>query len=84
VIVQAVTDQVRRFIIDELKWEGPAEELTGDLPLIRRGVLDSLGILTLVHFLESRYGIVVDDADIVPDHLGSLDRIERYVHDKKG
>jgi acyl carrier protein len=53
----SVADRVRRFIIDDLGWEGTADELPGDLPLIRAGVLDSLAVLMLVQFLESTYGI---------------------------
>jgi len=79
----SVADRVRRFIIDDLGWAGEADELADDLPLIRAGVLDSIGILTLVQFLESTYGIIVDDGEIVSAHLGSLASIERFVQSKK-
>jgi acyl carrier protein len=81
--VQGVIDQVRKFIIAEIGWKGLPEELTDDLPLITSGVLDSLGVLTLVSFLERNYGIDVDDTDIVPDRLGSLAAVERYVRYKQ-
>jgi acyl carrier protein len=80
--MQNVADRVRRFIVDDLGWEGTADELTDDLPLIQSGAIDSLGILTLVEFLESNYGITVDDSEIVSAHLGSLASIERYVQSK--
>ena len=78
----SIEDRVRRFIIDDLGWEGTADELPGDLPLIRAGVLDSLGVLMLVQFLESAYGIIIDDGDVTPAHLGSLTSIERYVESR--
>jgi acyl carrier protein len=78
----SVANQVRRFIIDDLRWGGTADELPDDLPLIKAGVLDSLGILMLVQFLESTYDIVIDDGDVTPTHLGSLASIERYVESK--
>ena len=80
--MQSVIDRVRGFIIDNLGWEGSADELTDDLPLIQAGVLDSLGILTLVEFLESNYGITIEDREIVPANLGSLASIEQYVKSK--
>lgn len=80
--MQSVVDRVRRFIIDDLGWDGSPDELTDDLPLIQAGALDSLGILTLVEFLESNYGITVEDREIVPAHLGSLASIEQYVKSK--
>lgn len=79
----SVAERVRRFIIDDLGWDGTADELTDDLPLIRAGALDSIGILTLVQFLESHYGILIEDDEIVSVHLGSLASIERLVQSKK-
>jgi acyl carrier protein len=79
----SVADRVRRFIIDDLAWEGEADELTADLPLIRAGAVDSIGILALVQFLESNYGIIIDDGEMVSAHLGSLASIERLVQSKK-
>jgi len=75
----SVPDRVRGFVIDDLGWEGAADELSDDLPLIRAGVLDSFGVLMLVQFLESAYGILIEDGDITPAHFGSLASIERYV-----
>jgi acyl carrier protein len=80
--VAKVAESVRQFIIDELGWDGTAEQMTDDLSLIQEGALDSIGILTLVKFLESSYGITIEDAEIVPANLGSLASIERYVGQK--
>ena len=80
--MQDIIDRVKRFIIDDLGWEGAADELTDDLPLIGAGALDSLGILTMVQFLESHYGITHRDGEIVSAHLDSLASIERYVKSK--
>lgn len=81
--MDAVAERVRRYIVDELGWDGTAEELTDDLPLIENGVLDSMGILSLVDFLESNYDITVDDTEIVPARLGTLASIDRFVIGKK-
>ena len=78
----SVANRVRLFIIDDLRWGGTVDELPDDLPLIQAGVLDSLGILMLVQFLESTYDISIDDDDVRPAHLGSLANIERYVESK--
>lgn len=77
-----VAERVRRFIVDDLGWEGGADELTDDLPLLLSGTLDSVGVIILVEFLESNYGITVEDSEIVSTHLGDLASIERYVRSK--
>ncbi|PCG84245.1 hypothetical protein CIB93_20595 [Streptomyces sp. WZ.A104] len=76
--------ETAQFIVKEVGWEGDAAELTDDYPLIDAGVLDSLGLLTVVAHLESRYGIVVDDVEIGPVHFGTLGGIEQYVTGKQG
>jgi acyl carrier protein len=77
--MQRIADRVRQFIVDDLGWEGSINLLTDDLELIHSGVLDSLGIVTLVEFLESNYDILVEDNEIISAHLGNLASIERYV-----
>lgn len=72
-------DQVRKFIVEELGWEGSSDELTDDLPLIEKGILDSLALLSLVTHLENKLGIRIDDRDMVPENLGTLSSIHRYV-----
>jgi acyl carrier protein len=72
-------DQVRKFIVEDLGWHGSPADLTDDLPLIEKGILDSLGLLSLVTHLENTLGIQVDDRDIVPTNLGTLRSIEEYV-----
>ena len=42
-----------------------------------------VGIVTLTSFLESHYGIIMEDSEIVPANLGSLASIERYVRAKR-
>ena len=82
--MRGVADEVRTFIIGDLGWNGTAEQITDDLPLIREGVLDSIGILTLVQFLESTYCIAIEDGEIVPEHFGTLVDIEKLVLSKQG
>lgn len=77
-------DRVRTFIIDELRFRGSAKDLTNDLPLLEREILDSMGIFQVVTFLESEFGIEVDDEELVPDNFGTIDDIARLVESKQG
>ena len=77
-----VQDRVRRFIKDELNWDGGGE-LTDDFPLIERQVLDSLGIFQLVSFLEEEFGIEVLDEELIPENFGTIEGIARLVSAKR-
>lgn len=55
------------------------QPLTPDASLLESGIVDSTGVLEIVAHLEARYGIVVDDMDIVPENLDSIRGIEAYL-----
>ena len=76
-------DVIREFILRELGPVVDADELTDEYPLLENGVVDSMGVLELVGFLESAFGIEVDDLDLIPDHFGSINAITDFVSAKK-
>lgn len=75
-------ERVRDFVIEEAGWQGPRADLTDELPLIEQRVIDSMTLLRLVAWLESEFGIAIDDADVVPGNFGSIERIDRLVQSK--
>jgi acyl carrier protein len=54
-----------------------------DDPLLANGILDSLGILDLVGYLEAEFGITVSDEDLVPEHFETRRRLEEFVTSKR-
>ncbi len=55
------------------------EALDGDASLTRSGVLDSMGVLELIMFVESDLGVRVPDEDTLPENFDSVDRIVAYL-----
>jgi acyl carrier protein len=53
-----------------------------DEPLLESGILDSIGVLDLLGYLENEFGIVVQDDDLVPENLQSVNRIAEFVQAK--
>jgi acyl carrier protein len=77
-------DRIRDFLVSELHWQGPRAELTDDLPLIANHVVDSMGLLQLVAWLEADFGVSVPDTEIVPANFGTIAAIESLVAAKTG
>jgi acyl carrier protein len=76
-----IRQQIATFIVDNLLL-GRKIEL-GDVPsFLEAGIIDSTGVLELVHFLEDTFGISVADDEMVPDNLDSLAKLAAFV-DKK-
>ena len=59
------------------------QQLPDDASLRDLGVVDSTGVLELVSFLEQEHGIVVDDAELLPENLDSVDAIAAFVEKKR-
>lgn len=57
--------------------------LVDDASLLDNGIVDSTGILEIVAFLESDFGVKVEDHELVPDNLDSIDRIDGFVAKKR-
>jgi acyl carrier protein len=75
-------DRIRTYIIEELRYSGQPSDLSDDSPLLEKEILDSMGIFQVVSFLESEYGIEIDDEDLVPDNFGTIARIALLVDSK--
>lgn len=73
---------VKQYILDNfLKGEDPSA-LRNDTPLISGGALDSLQTLSLVSFLEERFGIQLEAHEVGPDRLDTLTSIAALVRGK--
>lgn len=46
------------------------------------GIIDSTGVLELVSFLEEQFDITVEDSELVPENLDSIDNLVRYLGTK--
>ena len=75
-------DEIRSFVIETFLF-GDAERLTDTTPLLESHIVDSTGILEIVMFLEDRYGIRIEDNELTPDNLNSIERITSLLK-KKG
>jgi acyl carrier protein len=80
----STTQRVRDFIIEELRWTGPLDQLTADYPLLDNGVIDSLGLMQVVEFLEQECGVEIRDDDLLPENFATLSAIEKLVEVKTG
>jgi acyl carrier protein len=78
-----VEDSIRRFIADGARpVPGVEGELPADYPLLDNDVLDSLGIYSLVVYLEGQYAIRIADEELLPQNFENVTAIARLVRSK--
>ena len=76
----ALEQEIRQFVHDNfILGEAP---LAGDASLTETGIIDSLGVLELVLFLEERYGVSVSEAETLPENLDTVDNIVHFIGTK--
>lgn len=75
--------ELRRFIVENYLLTCDDSSLGDADSLTERGILDSTGALELVMHLEDRYGVTVQDEELHPDNLDSIDRIAAFIERKR-
>lgn len=78
-----IVERVREYISTDLGSSVRPDLLTPDLALIDDGVLDSMGMLELMTFLEREFGIDIDDSDLTYDNFHDLDAISNLVRARR-
>jgi acyl carrier protein len=70
---------ISSFIIENFLFGDAAAAPAPDVPLVQSGLVDSTGILEIVAFLETRFGVQTADDDLAVDNFGSIATIARFV-----
>ena len=71
--------ELMAFVRDELLHDGKAN-INDDEDLLGGGVIDSIGILRLVGFIEEKFGIRVPDEDVIYDNFHSIQAMNEYLN----
>ena len=80
--VDALKTKVRAFMLSNF-YVPDASALKDDASLLDQGVIDSTGVLEVIGFLEETFGITVEEDEMVPENLDSIDRIGAYIGRKQ-
>lgn len=75
-------NKIRQFIIDNFLF-GDAEGLEDNTSFLEGGIIDSTGVLELIRFLEEEYSIQVDDEELIPENLDSINNLLMFLNNKK-
>ena len=71
------------FIKNQLVREKTMKNIGRGDDLIESGIIDSLGILKLLEFLESKFSINISDEELIPENFESIESIESFISRKK-
>ncbi|MGA2634367.1 MAG: acyl carrier protein [Terracidiphilus sp.] len=77
-----IKTEVRQYIAENFLPNAPIETIDDSMPLISGGVIDSIGMIGLVAFLESRYEVEFMPREIDVHNLDTIEQIEEVMRKK--
>ena len=71
-------EKIRSFMIENFLF-GEDIDLKDDTSFLEEGIIDSTGVLELIEYLEEEFNIQIDDEDLIPENLDSLNNLEKFI-----
>lgn len=77
-----VNTLVRQFIKTELVTDHNYADLQDSDPLLTTGIIDSLGIVKILAFIQEQFGVNIDDREIIPENFETVQAIAALIQKK--
>lgn len=81
--VDEIADKLRSYVAKNLLFSGDHFGYSDNASFLDEGIIDSLGIIELVTYVESHFGVSVLDHEMIPDNFDSIAQLSSYIHRKQ-
>lgn len=75
-------NKIRAFIFDSFLFDAQESDLDNDASFLEQGIIDSTGVLELVEWLEETFEISIDDEELIPENLDSVNLLDKFITGK--
>jgi acyl carrier protein len=82
VTTQVVREQLHRHVVETFLFDNG--DVDDSASLLDEGIIDSMGVLELVLFLEENFGVSVTEREVVPENFDSIDALTAFVEYRLG
>ena len=79
-----VEETIKNFILSTFIIEESPAPLDNDQSFLESGIIDSTGMLELVSFIEEQFSIKIEDEELVPANLDSVNNVVGFINRKLG
>ena len=79
-----IKDHIKQFIIQRYLAGKEREPLKSDDSFLEKGIVDSIGVIELIGFIQREYKIDIKVPEIVPENIDTLNNLEKFILKKKG
>ena len=81
-MADALRDRIRTFVLENYLFTNDTSAIGLDDSLLDRGIVDSTGMLEIIAFIEDDLGVRMEDDEMVPENLDSINRIAKFVESR--
>lgn len=82
-MTSSIHEQVRTFILENFMFTQDTSRLSLNDSLLGRAIVNSTGMLEIILFIEEQFGVVVEDREMLPANLDSVNQIAAFVQSKR-
>ena len=77
-----IFENLEKFLVTDIAASSGKKSLNPDEDLLEQGMLDSMGIMKLIVYIEETFAINVEDEEIIPENFQSLNSMVKFVGQK--
>ncbi|MCL4788722.1 MAG: acyl carrier protein [Verrucomicrobia bacterium] len=78
-----IESKIKEYIATNLLFSPEGFAYPDDASFLKEGIIDSIGVMELVSFVQSTFKIEVNQAEVTPDNFDSVARLAAFVRRKQ-
>lgn len=78
-----IANRVREYVLENFLYMRPGYEFADTDSLLGHGIIDSMGVIELITFVQDEFEVEIEEDEITEENLGSLAAIGRFVQGKQ-
>jgi acyl carrier protein len=79
-----ILENIEKALLTDVAVGLGKQSLDPDEDLLEQGIIDSLGLMKLISFMETTFGIKIDDEEVIPENFQSLSSMVSLVKRQMG
>jgi acyl carrier protein len=79
----SIESRIKDFIAANLLFSPDGFSYSDDASFLREGIIDSLGVMELVEFVQKSFGVIVAQNEVTPEHFDSITMLASFIRHKQ-